>query len=60
MKYLSSSHNPHIKKLNLLMSKSRARKKENRFVVFGDRELNRAVEMGYKIDTLFYLSLIHI
>ena len=36
------------------MSKSRARKKENRFVVFGDRELNRAVEMGYKIDTLFY------
>ena len=54
MKYLSSSHNPHIKKLNLLMSKSRARKKENRFVVFGDRELNRAFEMGYKIDTLFY------
>ena len=36
------------------MSKSRVRKKENRFVVSGERELNRAVEMGYKIDTLFY------
>jgi TrmH family RNA methyltransferase len=54
LKYLSSSHNPQIKKLNLLMSKSRVRKKENRFVVSGERELNRAVEMGYKIDTLFY------
>ena len=30
------------------------RKKENLFVVSGDRELSRAVEMGYNIDTLFY------
>ena len=36
------------------MSKSRLRKKENLFVVSGDRELSRAVEMGYNIDTLFY------
>ena len=43
-----------IKKLNLLISKSRVRKKENRFVVSGERELTRAVEMGYKVDTLFY------
>ena len=43
-----------IKKLNLLISKSRVRKKENRFVVSGERELNRAVEMGYNVDTLFY------
>ena len=43
-----------IKKLILLISKSRVRKKENRFVVSGERELTRAVEMGYKVDTLFY------
>tara|TARA_B100001173_G_scaffold307551_1_gene316327 strand:- start:39 stop:755 length:717 start_codon:yes stop_codon:yes gene_type:complete len=36
------------------MSKSRVRKKENLFVVSGDRELSRAFEMGYNIDTLFY------
>ena len=54
MKYISSTHNPLIKKLNLLMSKSRVRKKENLFVVSGNRELSRAVEMGYNIDTLFY------
>jgi len=54
LKYLSSSQNPQIKKLNLLINKSRVRKKENRFVVSGERELSRAVEMSYKIDTLFY------
>ncbi|MGB0395444.1 MAG: TrmH family RNA methyltransferase [Flavobacteriaceae bacterium] len=54
MKYISSAQNPLIKKLNLLISKSRVRKKENRFVVSGERELSRAVEMGYNIDTLFY------
>ena len=43
-----------IKKLNLLISKSRVRKKENRFVVSGERELTRAVEMGYKVHTLLY------
>ena len=54
MKFISSAQNPLIKKLNLLISKSRVRKKENRFVVSGERELSRAVEMGYNIDTLFY------
>ena len=42
-----------VKKLNLLISKSRVRKKEKRFVVLGERELSRAIEMGYKIDYLF-------
>jgi len=54
LKFISSAQNPLIKKLNLLISKSRVRKKENRFVVSGERELSRAVEMGYNIDTLFY------
>ena len=54
MKYISSTHNPLIKKLNLLINKSRVRKKEKLFVVSGNRELSRAVEMGYNIDTLFY------
>tara|TARA_B100000579_G_C22846972_1_gene864981 strand:+ start:1619 stop:2335 length:717 start_codon:yes stop_codon:yes gene_type:complete len=35
------------------MSKSKVRKKEKLFVVSGDRELSRAVEMGYNIETLF-------
>jgi len=54
LKYISSTHNPLIKKLNLLMSKARVRKKENLFVVSGNRELSRALEMGYNIDTMFY------
>ena len=54
MKYISSAHNPLVKKLNILMSKSRVRKKEKRFVVSGERELSRAVEMGYTIETLFF------
>ena len=53
MKNISSAHNPLVKKLNLLLSKSRVRKKEKRFVVSGERELSRAIEMGYKIDCLF-------
>ena len=36
------------------MRKSRKRKKEKCFVVTGNRELSRAVEMGYKVETLFY------
>ncbi|MEC7173501.1 MAG: TrmH family RNA methyltransferase [Bacteroidota bacterium] len=36
------------------MSKSRVRKKEKRFVVSGERELSRAIEMGYTIETIFF------
>ena len=54
MKYISSSQNPIIKRLTLLMSKSRKRKKEKCFVVTGNRLLSRAVEMGYKVETLFF------
>ena len=54
MKYIISAQNPLIKKLNLLKTKSRIRKKENLFVVSGYRELNLAVEMDYTIETLFY------
>ena len=54
MKYISSSQNPIIKRLTLMMIKSRARKKEKCFVVAGSRELSRAVEMGYRVETLFY------
>jgi len=54
LKFISSKQNPLIKKLTLLMNKSRERKKENLFVVGGQRELSRALEMGYKVDALFY------
>lgn len=36
------------------MSKSRERKKEKSFVVSGNRELIRAIEMDYSIKALFY------
>ena len=54
LRYISSSFNPTIKRLILLKSKSRVRKKQHRFVIEGNRELSRALEMGYELETIFY------
>ena len=54
MKYISSNSNPTIKHLTLLQSKSRERKKQGLFVIEGNRELSRALEMGYTLKTVFY------
>ena len=43
-----------IKQLILLKSKSRERKKQLRFVVEGERELSRALEMSYYVESIFY------
>ena len=39
MKMISSSSNPEIKKIKLLISKSRERKRQKLFVVEGKREI---------------------
>ena len=54
MKYISSSSNKIIKRLTVLQSKSRERKKQQCFVIEGKRELSRALEMGYSLETIFY------
>ena len=40
--------------MTILQSKSRERKKQQCFVVEGKRELSRALEMGYSLETIFY------
>ena len=54
LKYISSGSNKIIKRLTVLQSKSRERKKQQCFVIEGNRELSRAMEMGYSLETIFY------
>ena len=54
MKYITSSSNKIIKRLTALQSKSRERKRQQCFVIEGNRELSRALEMGYSLETVFY------
>ena len=50
---ITSGQNPKIKDLLLLESKSRERKARGLFVVEGRREYVRAVEAGFRTETLF-------
>jgi len=50
---IASSQNPAIKKLKLLLVKSRERKKQSCFVIEGERELLRAMEKGYLLESVF-------
>lgn len=52
--FITSLHNPKIKKLLSLQQKSSERRKEGLFVVEGQRELAHCVNAGFKVDTLFY------
>ena len=54
MKMISSSSNPEIKKIKLLISKSRERKRQKLFVVEGKREITRAYQSGYDLVSIFY------
>ena len=54
MKMISSSSNPEIKKIKLLISKSRERKKQKLFVVEGKREISRAHQSGYNLVSVYY------
>ncbi len=52
---ISSSNNPKIKQLRLLMEKSRLRRETGLFVIEGIRELEIALKSGFRINEL-YLS----
>ena len=51
---ITSIQNPKIKKLVSLQQKSAERRKEQLFVVEGQRELSHCIEAGFQIDTIFY------
>ena len=53
MKNLTSNKNPEIKRLRLLIQKSRTRKKEGLFVIEGQREIKQALKGNYTLHSLF-------
>ncbi len=53
MKYLSSLNNPELKRLLLLFQKARERKKTGFFVIEGRREIEKAINGGYEVETVF-------
>ena len=53
MKYLSSNKNPEIKRLRLLIQKSRARKNQGLFVIEGEREIKKALQGNYQLQSVF-------
>lgn len=53
---ITSAQNPKIKRLLQLQQKSSERRKAGLFVVEGIREVERCVEKGYEINTIFYLN----
>lgn len=56
MTFLSSTSNGHIKYVKALQEKNNFRKSEQRFTVEGQRELRIALESGYTLEKLFYVS----
>ncbi|WP_062059512.1 TrmH family RNA methyltransferase [Aquimarina longa] len=55
---IKSSQNDKIKFLNQLKEKSRARKREKRFIIEGKREITLAIQGGYTITQLYFCSSI--
>lgn len=53
-KQITSTQNTTVKKLLQLQEKSRTRKKENRFIIEGIREIELAIKGGYTISELYY------
>ena len=53
---LSSPQNSEIKHLQKLLKKSRIRRENNRFVIEGEREILRAIEAGYTIESFFKIK----
>ena len=53
---ITSAQNPKIKRLLQLQQKSSERRTAGLFVVEGIREVERCVEKGYEINTIFYLN----
>ena len=51
---ISSAQNPKIKLLLELQQKSQERRRQGLFVVEGRREIERCIQSGYQVDTLFW------
>jgi len=54
MEIITSAQNPRIKRLLLLQQKSSERRKENLFVVEGQRELQHCIEGGMRVESIFH------
>lgn len=54
MELLTSAQNPKIKLLLELQQKSQERRQRGLFVVEGRREIERCIQSGYQVDTLFW------
>ncbi len=54
--FISSLQNPLIKQILLLQDKSRARKKENAFIIEGYREIQLAISGDFEMDKILYCS----
>lgn len=54
IKEISSPQNPIIKELALLLTKSKARRSQGRFLIEGLREVQRACLSGYHLESLIY------
>ncbi len=55
---ITSLNNPRVKKA-LRLHQSRGRVTQGRFIVFGDREVRRAIEAGIAIDELFVADVVN-
>ena len=51
---ITSAQNPKVKRLLELQQKSQERRKSGLFVVEGRREIERCINNGYVVDTLFW------
>lgn len=51
---ITSIHNPRIRNLIILLSKSKERKRQNCFIIEGYREICRAVSSGYQLREVYY------
>ena len=56
MEQITSAQNPKIKLLLELQQKSSVRRQHGLFVVEGRREIERCINSGYQVDTLFWCS----
>lgn len=53
--YISSKQNPKIKNL-ILLQKSNERKKQNIFLIEGEKEIEKAINTGYELEALYYCT----
>ena len=54
MKEISSIQNSYVKNLLKLQEKARERKKQNLFIIEGNREISLAIASNYEFDTILY------